>query len=347
MSRRKWAWARVLGGVAILAVIIWRVGAGSIADGLSKVNGWALLAGAAIAAVTTTCSAWRWSLVARGLGVGVPLRGAVAAYYRSQFLNTTLPGGVLGDVHRGVSHGREVGDVGHGLRAVGWERVAGQAVQVTLTLTAVLVLASPVRRDLPIVLPVLLGAVVIAVLVLRALPHSGTSRLARIVRAARGDVRHGLLARSAWPGVVLASTIMVAGYTATFLIAAHTAGTNASTLKLIPIVMLILVAVAIPTNIGGWGPREGAAAWLFGAAGLGAANGVAASTVYGVMVLVAALPGAAVLIWAWLHRGRLTVDESDSTEQAGDDAGDVNAGGDAAQPRRPVPAAGPPDRDPT
>ena len=41
-----------------------------------------------------------------GLGVEVPLRDAVAAYYRSQFLNATLPGGVVGDVHRAVRHGR-------------------------------------------------------------------------------------------------------------------------------------------------------------------------------------------------------------------------------------------------
>jgi len=38
--------------------------------------------------------------------------------------------------------------------------------------------------------------------------------------------------------------------------------------------------MGIPTNIGGWGPREGAAA---SAAGLGADQGVATAVVYGVM----------------------------------------------------------------
>ena len=60
--------------------------------------------------------------------------------------------------------------------------------------------------------------------------------------------------------------------------------------------MLVLLAMAVPANIGGWGPREGVAAWAFGAAGLGADQGVAAATVYGVLVLVASLPGAAVLV---------------------------------------------------
>ena len=60
--------------------------------------------------------------------------------------------------------------------------------------------------------------------------------------------------------------------------------------------------MAVPMNIAGWGPREGVAAWAFGAAGLGAAQGVATAVVYGVMVLVASLPGAVVLVAAWLRR---------------------------------------------
>jgi hypothetical protein len=62
--------------------------------------------------------------------------------------------------------------------------------------------------------------------------------------------------------------------------------------------LLILLAMGIPANIGGWGPREGVAAWAFGAAGLGAAEGLATAVAYGVLVLVANLPGALVLILA-------------------------------------------------
>ena len=100
MSRTWWRWARLLGGAAILVVLIWRVGTGPFLDGLRTIDGWTLAAAAGIAVITTVCCAWRWSLVAHGLGVDVRLRDAISAYYRSQFLNSTLPGGVLGDVHR-------------------------------------------------------------------------------------------------------------------------------------------------------------------------------------------------------------------------------------------------------
>ena len=59
----------------------------------------------------------------------------------------------------------------------------------------------------------------------------------------------------------------------------------------------MLLAAALP-NVGGWGPREGVTAWAFAAAGLGASLGVATAVVYGVMVFVASLPGAAVLVAA-------------------------------------------------
>ena len=156
--RAAWRWVHLAAAVATLAVVVWRVGTGPFLDGLGAVDGEALAAGSGIAVLTTVCCAWRWKTVARGLGVDPPLGTAVAAYYRSIFLNVTLPGGVVGDVHRGISHGRDTNDVGRGLRAVAWERSAGQAVQVVLTVAVLLLLPSPVRAVVPLVVLALLVA---------------------------------------------------------------------------------------------------------------------------------------------------------------------------------------------
>jgi uncharacterized membrane protein YbhN (UPF0104 family) len=295
----------VIGGIAVLAVLVWRLGTGPFLDGVRTVDGWSLVAAAGIALVTTTSGAWRWTLVARGLGVGLPVRTAVAAYYRSQFLNTVLPGGVLGDVHRAVRHGRDVDDVGRGLRAVGWERTAGQVVQVGATLLLLLVLPSPVRPAMPLVVLVAVVGASGAVLLGLAVPHGGRSWWARTLRAVGADLRDGLWRRRSWLGVGVASAVGVAGHTATFVVAARTAGCTASLGRLVPLALLVLLASALPTNIGGWGPREGMAAWVFAAAGLTAGQGVATAVVYGVLVLVASLPGAAVLVVSWLGRTRL------------------------------------------
>ena len=304
MGRRTWAWIRVVGGAAVLGVIVWRLGTGPIVDGIRTISGPAVLAALAITAVTTTASAYRWSVVAGGLGGGVPWPGAIAAYYRSQFLNSALPGGILGDAHRAVRHGKEIGDVRRAARAVVWERFAGQVVQVVLTLGVLAVFASPVQHDLATVTVALaVGATAVAIGVAAA-----PGRLGRTIRA---DIRDGLCANRRWIPILLASTVVVVGHTTTFLIAARTAATDASLARLLPLALLVLLAMTVPTNIGGWGPREGVAAWLFGAAGLGAAQGVTAATTYGVLVLIAGLPGAVVLIVERRRRG--TVSTPDQT----------------------------------
>jgi uncharacterized membrane protein YbhN (UPF0104 family) len=282
-------------------VVVWRVGTGPFLDGLRTVDGEALAAAAGLAVLTTVCCAWRWRIVARGLGVDLPLGAAVAAYYRSIFLNVALPGGVVGDVHRGISHGRDTSDVGRGLRAVAWERSAGQVVQVVITVAVLLVAPSPVRRVMPLVAFALVAVAAGVALAVRVRPAVGGSRWARLRGAAARDVRDGLLARRAWPAVALASALVVAGHAATFLVAARTAGVTAPTSQMLPLALLVLLAAALP-NVGGWGPREGMTAWAFAAAGLGASHGVATAVAYGVMVLVASLPGAAVLVAAWVRR---------------------------------------------
>jgi uncharacterized membrane protein YbhN (UPF0104 family) len=295
MSRSVRAWVRFAGTAAVVAVLVWRLGAGPFVDGVRALDGRALAAAVVLAVLTTLACAWRWKLVARGLGVDLSLPAAVGAYYRSLFLNVTLPGGIVGDVHRGISHGRDVNDTNRALRAVAWERFAGQIVQAFLTVVVLIALPSPVRSAVPLVAAAAIAAIITVLLVARARPRGGRSVWARARRAAAGDIRDGLLARRAWPGIALASALVVCGHAVTFLIAARTAGVGAPVSRMLPLALLVLLVAALP-SVGGWGPREGATAWAFGAAGIGAAHGVTAAVVYGVMVFVGALPGAAVLV---------------------------------------------------
>jgi hypothetical protein len=110
-------------GAAVLGVLVWRVGAGPFLDGVRAAGTTGIVAAALITAGTTWCCALRWRMVSARWGEPVPLDVAYAAYYRSQLVNATVPGGVVGDVHRGLRHG---------WRAVLWERAIGQVVQLGL-----------------------------------------------------------------------------------------------------------------------------------------------------------------------------------------------------------------------
>jgi hypothetical protein len=141
------------------------------------------------------------------------------------------------------------------------------------------------------------------VLVDRVQRGRGGSRWKRARNAVVADVHAGLLHRDALPAVALASIVAVLGYAAMFLIAARTAGVTAPVSRLLPLALLAMLAMVLP-SIGGWGPREGATAWMFAAAGLGAGRGAATAVAYGVMVLAASAPGGLVLVVGWLPRRR-------------------------------------------
>jgi glycosyltransferase 2 family protein len=301
MSRTVWKWGPFAGSAAVLGVLVWRLGTGPFLDGVRTIDAGALSAAVGLGVLTTVCCAWRWKIVAGGLGVDLSLPAAVAAYYRALFLNLALPGGIVGDVHRGVSHGRDVNDVSRALRAVAWERFAGQVVLIVLALVVLVALPSPVRSFMPLVAIALAVGMVCALLAARARPGGGRSVFARVLRTAAADIRAGLLARRKWLGIAVASMLFVCGHAIIFLIAARTAGVAAPPSRMLPLALLVMLVMVLP-SVGGWGPREGALAWAFGAAGLGAQQGIATAVVYGVMVLVASLPGAAVLVATWSRR---------------------------------------------
>ncbi|MDX2592263.1 lysylphosphatidylglycerol synthase transmembrane domain-containing protein [Streptomyces sp. WI03-4A] len=286
-------------GTVILAALLWRLGTGVLLDGLRRIDSTTLLAASGIGVVTTVFSAWRWQLVARGLGIRLPLGAAVADYYRALFLNAALPGGVLGDVHRAVRHGQSAGDMRRGVKAVVLERVAGQIALAVFGAAVLLTLPSPVRSDVRVLgLPVALAAAA-ALAVVRVVRGNRASAPGGGMRRFLAEARQGLFSRRSGPGVALSSAVVLAGHLAMFVVAARVAGSAASVAVLLPLAVLALVAMGLPLNVGGFGPREGVTAWAFGAAGLGASSGVAVAVVYGVLSFVAALPGAVVLVARW------------------------------------------------
>lgn len=293
MNGKFWNWVKLAAGLAIVGALVWKLGGGGFVDGFRVLDGRDVLAALLIGLATTVLAAWRWVLVARRLGLRLSLGRAVTDYYRALFLNAVLPAGVLGDVQRAVTHGKEEGDVGAGVRAVVLERMAGQAV-VMVAGVAVL-LASP-ARDVGLVLVAALGVLVLAYLAARRWVGVG-SRWRRTI----DDVRDGLLARDAWPSVAMLSAAALTGHVTLFMFAMRAAGATQPLEQLLPIVIVALLAMGLPLNVGGWGPREGVTALMFGAAGLGAAQGLTAAVAYGLLGLVASLPGALTLVpWARL-----------------------------------------------
>jgi hypothetical protein len=133
--------------------------------------------------------------------------------------------------------------------------------------------------------------------------------LPRLAEAGRGWLpRSGPFLKTCaavcWPRLTVASVLVVAGHTATFVVAARVAGCTAPLGELLALLLVVQTAVVIPLSVGGWGLREGVAAWAFAAAGLGAATGVTVAMLYAVLMLVAVAPGAGLLVSDAVRRRR-------------------------------------------
>lgn len=298
---------RLAATLALLGMLAWQLDTGQLLSRLTELApGWVLLA-VLIGVPQVVLSAWRWRMTAHQIGIALPWPTAIREYYLATFLNQVLPGGVMGDAARAWRHGstrerpnaRASSPSGAAIRAVIIERASGQLALLLVAVAAIL-LSPALRGGIAglwtahreagswIVLAILLLCA-IATQWLRHRPWPPLTRFGR-------DARRALLALSVWPAQLIGSLLIVATYVAVFLCAAQALGLPRSVPELLPLIPPLLMAMAIPLTVAGWGLREGAAAVIWPLAGLPAQEGVALSVTYGLLILAASLPGLAVLL---------------------------------------------------
>lgn len=284
-----------IGVAAGLFAILWHVADGRTALQLLGGADPAWLVAAAVAlTIQTVLSALRWRLTAGRLGIDVSVSTAVREYYLSQVLNQSLPGGMVGDASRAVRSRAQAGLVRSG-QAVVLERLVGQfAMFLLLTLGFVITWTAPGGLDWPpwVLLPV--AVIIISGLAAPALVWAAAGLPGPAGRAVAG-FRDAIIAGIMSKGVLakqLALSFGTAGCNLlAFAFCAAALGVALPLVAILTIVPLVLFAMLVPLSISGWGLREGAASALFPIAGATAAEGFATSVAFGLVFIVAVLPG--------------------------------------------------------
>lgn len=263
--------AQILVVALLFVVLVRRFGAQDLGDAVRALAPATVLLSLGLGAAGALVSGWRWRVVAAGLGDRMSLSTAVLRCYEAAFLNAVLPGGLAGDAVRAVRRGRGGTAWTVSVGSVVGERLCGTAVVVGAAAVALFRLAP--GTPLP--------WVVFAVAVL-ALAAAGPS-LRRL------PVTSVLL-------VLLLSLIGWAVYLALFLVAGTAVAGGADAGSLVAVCAVALGGMSVPLNVGGWGPREGAAAYAGELAGIGGGTGLVISLAYGLLALVSVLPGAVGLL---------------------------------------------------
>lgn len=292
----------------LLLILLWQVADG--ADALAvllAVNLWWAAAALAALSLHTVLAAERWRRTAGALGLPLGHGHALREYYLAQLVNSTVPGGVVGDAGRAV-RSREQAGLTIAAQAVVVERFAGQvAVLAAMTIAITVTTLVPGGLEWPgwmlgLAAAITLGSLALVGILLAArwLPGRVGPRAAELSRTAAIT----LVGRRVW----LPQVALSAGTTACILIAfwasAAAVGLTLSFSAVVTLVPLILLTMLVPITVSGWGLREGAAAALLPLVGATASVSLAASLVFGLIALVAVMPGLA-FVWS---RPRRAVD---------------------------------------
>ena len=282
---------RVLVPVGLVALIWHFLGASAGWERLATASPLWLAAAVLAAQAQIVLSAFRWRLTAGRLGLQIGRGRAVGEYFLAQIVNMTLPGGVVGDAAR-AGRMRHAAGLAVSGEAVVIERMAGQMALAAVAVPGIvlaLMLGAPLGGA-----GTALVAVAVGVAILWRFRQTLGARLARLPMLARfgASTRAALFAPAVRGRQIVLGLAIVACNLAAFAFCARATGTSLGPLATVAIVPLILTAMLLPLSVGGWGWREGAAAALFPVAGFGAGAGLAASVAFGIVILIAAAPGA-------------------------------------------------------
>ncbi len=310
-AKRAWLGPVLKGAVSVglLGLIARQVDPASLIAELATLPAAAWVAAIAALLLLTLLQGWRWWLVMRALGDGLPLGPALRLTLMSLLFNQALPGTLGGDAYR-MLHARR-----HG---VGWRQaVGGVAID---RVSGVLGLALIALAGLPAFAALDGdGALTVGVALVEGAILAGTAvlLLPRLIPSARmpGPLRglRGLsadawaLARRPRMAALLLATSVVNHLAYLGLVVGLAAGlglaVDAATLMVVmPPVLLIAL---MPVSIAGWGVREGAAVAGLALAGIGPAQALSLSLAIGLVQLFAGLvSGAAAEGWRWAGRVR-------------------------------------------
>lgn len=291
----------------VLIVLVWQFADGAdAASVLLTANPWWI--GAALLALTlhTALAAERWRLTAGALGLPLGRGHALREYYLAQLVNSTVPGGVVGDAARAV-RSRDHAGLAVAAQAVIVERFAGQVVLLVTMVVGVTVttvvpggLAWPAwMLGLAATITALSLVGLGLVLASTRLPGRLGQRLTDLARTAAT----ALISRRMLVPQLALSTGTTAAILAAFGFSALAVGLTLPIAAIVALVPLVLLTMLIPVTISGWGLREGAAVALLPLAGASASESLAASVTFGLVGLAAVLPGAAVVWMRSRERG--------------------------------------------
>ena len=306
---------RYVFAIAACVIIATTIDVSSAVRAIADADAAPVILGIAIGFVAILVNSWKWWLLARARGLGVPLADMYQLNLIANLYGLILPGQIAGEaikVARLIRHRNQRVDL---VASVAVDRFTSLLGYALLALIGALWL--PNARDVApwaaaIAAVLMAGA---AVLVTRdpdtgfqSAPHDATQRttLAR-VRMLAASLRSSLAAYRNHRGAVMAALALSCLFqlivTISVALFARALGIDIAFTTLVCVFVVVSIVQLLPVSIAGIGARDGTMVFLLGAYGVPAELVIALSTLVLAMYLTTAAAGLlAELMWLRQHQ---------------------------------------------
>jgi uncharacterized protein (TIRG00374 family) len=297
--------ARIAVAAGLTAIVLYQADAAAVLNAVERTRPGPVAAAIALVVVDRAIMGWRWVALLGAIDVDPrpPLSKVARVFFVSTFVGTFLPASIGGDAVRTVAAAQLGFPVAGAVAATVLDRLLG-VISIFLVAVAGLislreVLATPgILAALSITLGVSaagLGVIFserlagLASSVARRMPYARAQRLAGDLVVAIRLYRHHhrLLA-----GVLAASIAVQALRVLEAWTLALALGLPVSLTACFALVPVILLVMLLPITVNGIGTSQAAFVWLFGLAGISAADAFALSILFLALGILGNLPGA-------------------------------------------------------
>jgi glycosyltransferase 2 family protein len=280
---------KLLVSIALVALLLRNADAAQVLERLAALPPGALAACLGLMLAHTLLCAWRWRQVCIALGFGAPApRNALRWSALSVLLSQALPSSVGGDAYRIAALGKRT-RYADAARSVIHDRVNGLWVLALIAAAGLTVIlwSGSASRELLAACLVMAGFVLI---------FPAATRTAR--RWPDAAAAHRLLGSP----LIVSTSIAIHAMTVAAVVVLALGTAQGQWWPMALLAPFAMLAAAVPISVAGWGVRE--AAFVVGAQSLGvpAADALAVSLAYGVMLIATGALGA--LAWAALPEHR-------------------------------------------
>ncbi|NQV98262.1 MAG: flippase-like domain-containing protein [Rhodospirillales bacterium] len=293
--------------VAVSAALIWYllkdIDAAAAQARLQDVNPLLLLLGVVVFYFQLLIGAFRWQAVNRAIGAALSFAQAVRIFFIGMFFNQALPGGTGGDAVRVYLAYKGGLELRCALNGVMLERVAAVVALILLVdlaqpflqlridaKAANLALSSAVFLTFAAV-----GGIALIMSVDRFFQAFQKYRIVRGLSYLSTDTRAVFLNLKNAFAVVAWGVVGNVNISICVFILAQSLGLDISVVDCLMLVPPVLLIVAIPISVGGWGVRETAMVTAFGLVGVPGEGALVLSILVGLVGLAISLPGG--LVW--------------------------------------------------